>query len=123
MEKKRILVVDDERHMQRLLQFSLEKTGCIVETAGSGAEAIEKLRKNPPDLLLIDLVMPGMDGFATVRELRSFTGLTDLPVIMLTSRGQGDVREEAAELGIVSFLTKPFSPIELMGEARRILGL
>ena len=123
MNTKRILVVDDERHMQRLLQFNLQKTGCTVETAGSGAAALEIIDQNPIDLLLIDLVMPGMDGFATVREFRLRPNCREIPVIMLTSRGQADTREQAAELGITTFLTKPFSPIELVTEAKRLLGL
>jgi CheY-like chemotaxis protein len=123
MNTKRILVVDDERHMQRLLQFNLEKTGCIVETAGNGEEALALIDKHPVDLLLIDLVMPGLDGFATVRELRNRPSAREIPVIMLTSRGQRDTREQAANLGISMFLTKPFSPVELVSEAKRLLGL
>ena len=123
MEKKRILVVDDERHMQRLLQFNLEKTGCIVETAGSGEAALAITGEKTVDLLLIDLVMPGMDGFATVQELRNRPNGKDIPVIMLTSRGQVDTREQASGLGISAFLTKPFSPIELVAEAKKLLGL
>jgi two-component system alkaline phosphatase synthesis response regulator PhoP len=123
MNKKRILVVDDERHMQRLIQFNLEKTGCIVETAASGEAALALIARNPIDLMLIDLVMPGLDGFATVRELRKIPGGSVVPVIMLTSRGQADAREQAEGLGISTFLTKPFSPIELIAEVRKLLGL
>ena len=121
MNSKRILVVDDERHMQRLLQFNLEKTGCAVETAGSGPAALAIIDSKPIDLLLIDLVMEGMDGFATVRELRKRDHGGDIPVIMLTARGQADTCHEASELGIAAFLTKPFSPIELVAEARKLL--
>lgn len=109
--------------MQRLLQFNLEKTGCIVETAGSGEAALAIMGGKTVDLLLIDLVMPGMDGFATVKELRNRPNGQDIPVIMLTSRGQVDTREQASGLGISAFLTKPFSPIELVAEARKLLGL
>ncbi|MEI6350949.1 MAG: response regulator [Verrucomicrobiota bacterium] len=123
MNSKRILVVDDERHMQRLLQFNLEKTGCAVETAGSGPAALEIIDAKPIDLMLIDLVMEGMDGFATVRELRKRPHGREIPIIMLTSRGQGDTREEASGLGIAIFLTKPFSPIELVAETRKLLQL
>jgi DNA-binding response OmpR family regulator len=123
MKKKRILVVDDERHMRRLLQFTLEKTGATVETAGSGAEALDALRATPADLVLLDYLMPGMDGFATVRELRKEPALENVPVIMLTSRGQEDVREQAAGLGIVAYFTKPFSPIELIAKVKTQLGL
>lgn len=123
MTPKRILVIDDERHMQRLLQFNLEKTGCIVDAAGSGEAALKLFANKPADLVLIDLVMETMDGFDTVRELRKCPGGGDVPIIMLTSRGQTDTREHAADLGIAAFLTKPFSPIELVAEARKLLQL
>ncbi len=123
MDKKLILIVDNERHIQRLLQFTLEKTGAAVRMAGSGEEALKILTETPADLMLIDLVMPGMDGFATVRELRKNPALQQMPIIMLTSRGQSEAREQATELGIVAFYTKPFSPVELIAESRRILGL
>lgn len=109
--------------MQRLLQFNLEKTGCVVEMAGSGEAALAVIDSQTIDLLLIDLVMPGLDGFATVRELRNRPNGRDIPVIMLTSRGQADTRGQATGLGIAAFLTKPFSPIELVAEARKLLGL
>jgi CheY-like chemotaxis protein len=123
MKTKRILIVDDERYMQRLLQFTLEKTGATVESASSGEAALEALRAAPADLVLLDYLMPGMDGFATVRELRKEPALQSVPVIMLTSRGQEDVREQAAGLGIVAYFTKPFSPVELIAEAKKQLGL
>lgn len=123
MNGTRILVVDDERHMRRLLQFVLQKTGATVETAGSGAEGLERLKAEKFDLLLVDLVMPQMDGFSTLAQIRQVPGLEHLPVVMLTSRGEINARERAADLGVVSFLTKPFSPLELTAEVRRIFGL
>ena len=123
MNSKRILVVDDERHMQRLLQFILEKTGCVVEVAGSGEAALELFDSKPADLVLVDLVMETMDGFTTVRELRKRPAGRDIPIVMLTSRGQSDTRELAADLGIAVFLTKPFSPIELLAEAKKLLQM
>lgn len=123
MNQKQILVVDDERHMQRLLQFNLEKTGCKVHTAGSGEDALAFIQKNTVDLVLIDLVMPGMDGFETVGKLRGVPGGENIPVIMLTSRGQAATREQAGDLGVSVFLTKPFSPMELVTEAKKLLNL
>jgi CheY-like chemotaxis protein len=123
MEQKQILVVDDERHMQRLLQFNLEKTGCKVHTAGSGEEAVTFIEKNAVDLVLIDLVMAGMDGFETVGKMRLLPGCGNIPVIMLTSRGQAATRERADGLGVSAFLTKPFSPMELVAEAKKLLNL
>jgi CheY-like chemotaxis protein len=122
MQRKRILVVDDERHMRRLLQFTLEKTGSEVVLVGSGDEALQSLREGRFDLILLDLVMPGMDGFATAREIRRDPACNDVPIIMLTSRGQPEMREVATELGIASFFTKPFSPTVLIAEAKRRLA-
>ncbi|HSI84619.1 MAG: response regulator [Candidatus Methylacidiphilales bacterium] len=124
MKNKRIMVVDDERHMQRLLNYNLEKTGCVVVQAMSGEEALEKATAATAtvDLLIIDVMMPGMDGFATVRKLRELPAYAALPIIMLTARGQADVREAAKGLGISDFFTKPFSPIELTSKVRQLLG-
>ena len=123
MNKKRILVVDDERYMQRLLQFILEKTGATVETAGSGEAALTILRKCPADLVILDLVMAGLDGFDTVRAMRKEPGLEAIPVIMLTSRGQAEPCDKAAGLGIVAYFTKPFSPTELIDNIKQRLCL
>ena len=123
MTSKTILVADDEPHMRRLLQFALVKIGARLEFAASGTEALEKLRAAPIDLLIIDVMMSGLDGFATVREMRQDERFRQLPVIMITSRGQTDLRAVAAELGVNVFLTKPFSPIELVQNARQLLGL
>ena len=121
MNQKKILVVDDEKHMQMLLKFNLQKTGCMVDTVGSGVEAIQWVEQQKPDLILIDLVMPGMDGFSTLAALRAMPGLENTPVIILTSRGQVDIREKASGLGISLFLTKPFSPLELIQQAKTFL--
>ena len=123
MQPKRILVVDDERHMQRLVQYNLQKTGCLVETAGSGEAALVSMQTHPADLIVIDVMMPGLDGFATVRQLRAMPQFVKTPIIMLTSRGQADIRDQASDLGISLFLTKPFSPLELITETKRLLGL
>lgn len=122
MTDKCILVIDDERHMQRLIEMNLEKLGCRILTAGSGAAALEIIGREPIDLLLIDLVMPEKDGFATIRELRQRPEGQRLPVILLTGRGQTNTQELAAGLDIAAFLTKPFSPIKLIAEARKLLG-
>jgi CheY-like chemotaxis protein len=123
MNKKRILVVDDERYMQRLLQFILEKTGATIETAGSGEAALAVLRRRPADLVVLDLVMPGLNGFDTVRAMRKEPDLEAIPVIMLTSRGPAEPRDKAASLGIVAYFTKPFSPMELTDNIKQRLCL
>ncbi|GAB1487568.1 hypothetical protein MASR2M8_00070 [Opitutaceae bacterium] len=122
MNAKTILVTDDEPHMRRLVQFNLAKLGHRIETASDGRAALARAAAGPIDLLIIDVVMGDFDGFATLRELRKLPGYTNLPVIMLTARGQSDTRELAEELGVNVFLTKPFSPIELTKWVRSLLG-
>jgi CheY-like chemotaxis protein len=116
------LIVDDEAHMRRLLQFSLAKTGARLLLAANGREALELAAAHPIDLIVIDFVMPDFDGFATLRQLRQEPRYAKLPAIMLTSRGQTELRQVAAELGVDVFLTKPFSPIELTQHVQRLLG-
>lgn len=121
---KTILIVDDELFMRRLLDQTLRKTGARLALAASGDEALAWLAKDAADLLLIDVSMPGRDGFETLRALRADGDgrHATMPVIMLTAGGMGDVRKRAAELGVAAFFTKPFSPAALAAEAARLLG-
>lgn len=116
-----ILVVDDESHMRRLLQFTLAKTGARLLLAANGQEALRQAAATPVDLVVIDFVMPDLDGFATLRELRHDPRYAKLPVIMLTSRGQTELKTVAEEVGVNVFLTKPFSPLELTQHVQRLL--
>jgi CheY-like chemotaxis protein len=108
-----ILVVDDESHMRRLIQFNLVRLGYRVVSAADGKEALAGLGGTVVDLVILDVVMPGMDGFAVLREIRGHQRYQQLPVVMLTARGQAEIASQAAELGVQAFLTKPFSPTEL----------
>lgn len=116
-----ILVVDDEPHMRRLLQFTLAKTGARLLLAANGREALQQAGAQAVDLMVIDFFMPELDGFATLRALRQEARYAKLPVIMLTSRGQSELRGVAEEVGVNVFLTKPFSPLELMQEVKKLL--
>lgn len=116
-----MLVVDDEPHMRRLLQFALAKTGASLLLAATGREALAHAAATPVDLVVIDFMMPELDGFATLRELRKDARYARLPAIMLTSRGQTELRGAAAEIGVDVFLTKPFSPTELSQHVQRLL--
>jgi CheY-like chemotaxis protein len=118
-----LLVVDDEPHMRRLLQFALAKTGARVLLAANGRDALEQARGVTVDLVVVDFMMPDLDGFATLRELRQDPRYTKLPAIMLTSRGQTELRDAAEEVGVDVFLTKPFSPIELTQHVQRLLAI
>jgi len=120
---KTILICDDEKHMLRLLSFTLGKTGCLVESVSDGDQALARIARGGVDLLLIDVMMPGKDGFETVRELRSMPEGEKMPVIILTARGASTTREVAGQLGVSHFVTKPFSPIQIQEQVKRLLGL
>ncbi len=117
-----LLVVDDEPHMRRLLQFALAKTGARLLLAANGREALAHAAASDVDLIVIDFMMPELDGFATLRELRKDPRCAKIPIIMLTSRGQTELRDVAADVGVDVFLTKPFSPIELTQHVKRLLA-
>lgn len=117
-----LLIIDDEPHMRRLLQFTLAKTGARLLLAANGREGLAQARDAAIDLVVVDFMMPDLDGFATLRELRQDPRYAKLPAIMLTSRGQTELRDVAEEVGVDVFLTKPFSPMELTQHVRRLLG-
>jgi CheY-like chemotaxis protein len=122
MLPKTILVTDDHAHILKLVEFSLEEINCWIETARTGEEAVSKAARMQVDLLVIDVKLPGIDGFEAVRRIKQTTGYRDLPVIILTGQGQSDVQAKAAGLGVTAFFTKPFSPIELAATARKLLA-
>jgi DNA-binding response OmpR family regulator len=123
MLPKTILVTDDHAHILKLVEFSLEEINCWIETARSGEEAVSKAARMHIDLLIIDVKLPGIDGFEAVRRIKQSAGYFDLPVIILTGQGQSDISARAAGLGVTAFFTKPFSPIELAASARKLLAL
>ena len=108
-----ILVVDDEEPIQELLKFNLEKDGYQVRVAKDGPEALNSVEKEQPDLLVLDLMLPGMDGLEVCRRLRQNTKYQQLPIIMLTARGEEIDKVLGLELGADDYMTKPFSPREL----------
>lgn len=113
-----ILVVDDEEHIQELLRFNLEKEGYKVQTARDGTEALAQLDKDKPDLVVLDVMLPGMDGLEVCRQLRQTPKYRDLPVIMLTAKGEEIDKVLGLELGADDYMTKPFSPRELLARIR-----
>lgn len=117
-----ILIVDDEPFMLRLIEASLKKGGYAVTACRSGELALEWAADHPPLLVIMDLMMPGLDGLETLRYLKQLPGLHDVPTIMLTAKGQQLAQVQAEESGAQVFLTKPFSPSQLLAEARRLLA-
>ena len=116
--KRTVLVVDDESRMVRFVKMNLDLEGYLTLEANSGLQALEKVRDHQPDLVLLDVEMPGMDGFETLRRIRE---ISDTPVIMLTVRADEDDRIRGLDLGADDYVTKPFSPRELSSRIRAVL--
>jgi two-component system alkaline phosphatase synthesis response regulator PhoP/two-component system response regulator VicR len=118
----RILAVDDEPNIVRLIQVNLERHGYQVETANNGAQALAKIRENRPDLLVSDVMMPEMDGFELLKNIRMDAELSELPVIMLTAKTQDADVMRGYSHGADMYLTKPFNPAELLQFVKRVLS-
>jgi two-component system alkaline phosphatase synthesis response regulator PhoP/two-component system response regulator VicR len=119
-QKKRVLVVDDERHIVRLVQVNLERQGYEVLTAYDGVECLEKAKAEKPDLIVLDVMMPRMDGFEALQRLKSDPETNHIPVIMLTARAQDRDVLQGYTYGADLYLTKPFSPLELISLVKRV---
>jgi DNA-binding response OmpR family regulator len=115
---RRILVVDDEERMVRFIHLNLEHDGFQVFEAFNGNQAIDKIRSNLPDLVLLDVMMPDIDGFEVLEMIRESN---TVPVIMLTAKGEEEDRVHGLELGADDYITKPFSPRELVSRVRAVL--
>lgn len=113
-----ILVVDDEERMARFIRLNLEHDGFQVVEAYNGMQAIQSLRDSMPDLVLLDVMLPDMDGFEVLKLIREISAV---PVIMLTAKGEEDDRVHGLELGADDYITKPFSPRELVSRVRAVL--
>jgi two-component system KDP operon response regulator KdpE len=116
--KKRILVVDDEARMRRFVRMNLDLEGYEVGEAENGLAALTKVRDEIPDLVLLDVAMPELDGFETLAHIREFS---QVPVIMLTVKGDEEDRIHGLDLGADDYITKPFSPRELLSRIRAVL--
>jgi diguanylate cyclase (GGDEF)-like protein len=112
-DPRRILVVDDDEHTRNLLRDLCERSGYRVTVADDGVEAMERLRSELPDLMLLDLMMPHKDGFSVLKDVRGTESTRDLPVIILTAIGEMDGKIRGMELGADDYVTKPFKMIEL----------
>lgn len=117
---KKILAVDDEKHIVRLVQVNLERAGYQVVTANDGKEALEKVDAENPDLVVLDVMMPYMDGFEVLQNLRRNPATRDIPVIMLTAKAQDADVFKGWQSGVDCYLTKPFNPMELLSFVKRI---
>jgi phosphate regulon transcriptional regulator PhoB len=116
-----ILVVDDERDILELVRLQLSQAGFRVQTATDGRQALETARRNPPDLIILDLMLPLMAGTEVARELRTGDKTRSIPILMLTARGEEVDRVVGFELGADDYVVKPFSPRELILRVQAIL--
>src|ERR1044071_5276884 len=121
MTTKQILVVDDDPLMHRLYQHHLERAGYQMVSARSGREALEIASRQPPQLIVMDVMMPDMDGLEALRELKKGDATKAIPVIIITANGHHLARKESENCGASVFLTKPFSPMQLLTEIKRIV--
>lgn len=117
---KKILVVDDERHIVRLVEVNLARAGYDVAVAYDGVEALEVFAKEKPDMVVLDVMMPRMDGFEVLKKLQADPNSQDVPVIMLTAKAQDADIFRGWSSGVSSYLTKPFNPRELLTFVERI---
>ena len=117
---ERVLIVDDDNDIQRLVSYNFSKAGFQVTAASSGRRALESIQKQTPDLIILDLMLPDIDGVEVCRILRQREGSRRVPIIMLTARGEEIDRVIGFELGADDYVSKPFSPRELVLRAKSI---
>ncbi len=122
MVAKRIMVIDDDANIRSVLKYRLEKEGYSVLLSGDGLDAVERSRLERPDLIILDLALPRLDGFGFLKRLRGEAETRDIPVIVLTAYKYEENRIRSLELGAVEFVPKPFSLRELVADVGRILG-
>ncbi len=118
----RVLIIDDEPAIRLLCRVNLEAEGFSVDEAGDGDSGIAAAHRNRPDAILLDVMLPGDDGFAIADRLHADPDLARVPIIFLTARADLDAGERLRRSGAVGFLTKPFNPLDLAGVVRRAQG-
>jgi DNA-binding response OmpR family regulator len=123
LEARRVLVVDDDAFIRRPLEFILREEGFDPETAVDGEDCLRKVSERRPDLIILDVMMPGRDGFEVCSALKQNPQLAGIPIIMLSARGRERDRERGVALGISEFMTKPYSPSDLLRRVRELLSL
>jgi CheY-like chemotaxis protein len=116
-----ILVVDDEEEIRSVMRLTLTLAGYEVREAGDGERALESLEKHQPDLILLDVLMPGMDGFEVCRRVRENSEMAQMPVLILSAKTDARSREEGLAAGATKYLTKPISPPQLLQHIAEVL--
>lgn len=119
---KRVLLAEDEPNIVESLRFLLERSGYDVSVESNGREALDAALASPPDVLVLDVMLPDLDGYEVLRRLRSEQQTKALPILMLTAKGQREDRETAIEYGADLFLTKPFANADLTAAVNKLAG-
>lgn len=119
---KRVLLIEDEPHIVEAIRFILTRDGWQVDTHADGSDALDMIRRVTPDVLILDVMLPGRSGYEILQELRADPALVDLPVLMLTARGQDRDRDLAQRYGVSRFMTKPFSNTDILASVRELSG-
>lgn len=119
---KKILVVDDSLSVRQLVSGTLEEGGYEVRDAKDGAEALEKFRRDPVDLVITDLNMPKLDGIGLIKALRALPGCRFLPIIMLTTESHEDKKQEGKKAGVSGWLVKPFRPEQILAVVKMVIS-
>lgn len=119
--KPRVLIVEDESALVELLRYNLEQSGFKVMVAGDGEEALASVQEDVPDIILLDWMLPLMSGIEVCRQLRRQTSTANVPIIMLTARGEEGDRIRGLDAGADDYVSKPFSPTELVARIRAVL--
>jgi DNA-binding response OmpR family regulator len=119
---KRVLVVDDEPNIVMSLEFLMSRAGYEVQVARTGTEALAALGRTPPDLLLLDVMMPELDGYEVCQQIRANPAWNATRIVMLTARGREIEREKGLALGADLYITKPFSTRDLVAQVEEMLG-
>ena len=121
-EAQRILIVDDDAFIRRPLEFILREEGYQPSTAADADEGLRAIESSLPDLIFLDVTMPGKDGLTWCAELKGDPRYAKIPIVLLSARGQERDRERALAMGAAEFMTKPYSPYELKRLVRQLLG-
>ena len=121
MSRGRILVVDDEIYIVHILDFSLGMEGYEVVTALDGEQALAKANEHKPDLIVLDIMMPKMDGYETCKALKENPDTRDIPVILLSAKGRNSDQQAGYDVGAEDYITKPYAAAELLARVQRVL--
>ncbi|MHB8810623.1 MAG: response regulator [Desulfobulbaceae bacterium] len=118
---KKIITVDDSPSVRKMVEFSLKTKGYVMGSAGDGIEALELMRQEPFDAVILDVNMPRMNGLEFLENIKNDENLAAIPVIMLTTEGQDEDRDKAMALGATAYIVKPFKPTQLLSLLEEIL--